>query len=94
VSCHRRSGIDDARKAWTSKRHFRRAAQQSLQDALDEMTAILAEAKRTFVSQLEEFANASSKPIEEASTRSAKSIEQLNARVSGAMDDRERQGRW
>lgn len=66
--------------------HFRRAAQQSIQDALDEMTAMLAEAKTRFVSQLEEFATTSSKPIEEASKRSADAIEQLNSRISIATE--------
>jgi hypothetical protein len=67
--------------------HFRRAAQQAIQDALDEMTAMLAEAKSRFVGQLEEFATTSSKPIEEASKRSADAIERLNTRISTAMDD-------
>jgi hypothetical protein len=67
--------------------HFRRAAQQSIQDALDEMTAMLAEAKSKFVGQLEDFATTSSKPIEEASKRSADTIERLSARISSAMDD-------
>jgi hypothetical protein len=66
--------------------HFRRAAQQSIQDALDEMNAMLAEAKTKFVDQLEEFATTSSKPIEEASKRSADAIERLNARVSSATE--------
>jgi hypothetical protein len=66
--------------------HFRRAAQQSIQDALDEMTAMLAEAKNKFVGQLEDFATTSSKPIEEASKRSADTIERLSARISSATE--------
>jgi hypothetical protein len=66
--------------------YFRRSAQQSIQDALDEMTAMLAEAKTKFGGQLEEFATTSSKPIEEASKRSADTIERLNARISSATE--------
>jgi hypothetical protein len=71
--------------------YFRRATQQSITDALDEMNSMLAEAKDKFVGQLTEFATNSSKPLEEASMRTGATIEEVNERVAGALETLARQ---
>jgi hypothetical protein len=71
--------------------YFRRAAQQSLSDALDEVVEVLTSAKDKFVGQLDEFARTSSKPIETASKKSEETIEELNARISKTLETAIRQ---
>ncbi len=66
--------------------YFRRTTQQSLSDALDEINATLTEAKLRIVTQLDEFAETSSKPIEEASKRSSATLDVLNARVEKTLE--------
>lgn len=61
--------------------YFRRTTQQSLSDALDEINATLTEAKRRLVTQLDDLAETSSKPIEEASRRSGATLNALNANI-------------
>jgi hypothetical protein len=70
---------------------FRRATQQAITDALEEVNTLLAEAKDRFVGQLEEFANTSSKPIEEASVRSGSAINDANTRIADALEEMSRQ---
>ena len=65
---------------------FRRATQQSIGDALEEVNILLKEAKDRFVVQLDEFAATSSKPIEEASKRSGETIEGANLRIAKALE--------
>jgi hypothetical protein len=62
--------------------YFRRATQQSISDALDEVNGMLKEAKDRFVGQLDDFATTSSRPLTEASKRSGETIEDLNSRIS------------
>jgi hypothetical protein len=62
--------------------YFRRATQQSMSDALDEVNDMLKQAKDRFVGQLDDFAAASSMPIEQASKRSGESIEEMNSQMS------------
>jgi hypothetical protein len=62
--------------------YFRRATQQSISDALDEVNGMLSQAKDRFVGQLDDFAATSSRPLEEASKRSGETIEDLNSRIS------------
>jgi ElaB/YqjD/DUF883 family membrane-anchored ribosome-binding protein len=60
---------------------FRRATQQSMTDAVDEIDTMLKEAKDRIVGQLEGFALAANKPLQDASKKSGDTVEQLNARV-------------
>jgi uncharacterized protein YoxC len=61
--------------------YFRRATQQSISDALDEVNDLLRQAKDRLTQQLDDFAMMSSKPLEEASKRSGETIEDLNSRM-------------
>lgn len=65
--------------------YFRRAAQQSLADALDEIVSTLSGAKEKFVGQLDDFARASSKPLQDASQKSGETIDGLISDVSSAL---------
>jgi hypothetical protein len=60
---------------------FRRATQQSMTDAVDEIDTMLKEAKDRIVGQLEGFALEANKPLQDASKMSGDTVEQLNARV-------------
>jgi ElaB/YqjD/DUF883 family membrane-anchored ribosome-binding protein len=60
---------------------FRRATQQSITDAVDEIDTMLKEAKNRIVGQLEGFALEANKPLQDASKMSGDTVEQLNARV-------------
>jgi hypothetical protein len=64
---------------------FRRATQQSIADALDEVNELLAQAKDRLVGQLDDFAATSSQPLADASRRSGDTIEDLNAQISQAL---------
>ena len=61
--------------------YFRRATQQSITDAVDEIDAVLKDARQRIVGQLQEFATDANKPLQDASKRSGDTIEELNARV-------------
>jgi ElaB/YqjD/DUF883 family membrane-anchored ribosome-binding protein len=61
--------------------YFRRATQQSLTDAVEEIDAMLKLAKDRVVGQLEGFALDANKPLQDASRQSGDAIEQLNARI-------------
>jgi hypothetical protein len=58
--------------------YFRRATQQSLTDALDEVNTLLKEARGRIIGQLDEFAASARKPLHDASENSVKNIEQFN----------------
>jgi ElaB/YqjD/DUF883 family membrane-anchored ribosome-binding protein len=60
---------------------FRRATQQTLTDAVDEIEALLKDVNERVVGQLQEFANNANKPLQDASKQSGETIEQLNARI-------------
>src|SRR5690242_2797645 len=66
--------------------YFRRMTQQSIGDALDEMKAILGEARQNVAGEITQFADEASKPIEEASKKSSASIESLNNRITLSLD--------
>jgi hypothetical protein len=66
--------------------YFRRATQQSLAEAVEEINTQLKDAKVRIVGQLDEFAGASSKPLEEASKKSGDTILQLNALIAEALE--------
>ena len=61
--------------------YFRRATQQSITDAVDEIDGVLKDARNRIVGQLQEFATDANKPLQDASKRSGDTIEELNARV-------------
>lgn len=61
--------------------YFRRATQQSLADAVQEIEALVKEANERIVGQLEDFAASANKPLQDASKQSGETIEQLNARI-------------
>jgi hypothetical protein len=66
--------------------HFRRATQQSLAEAVEEINSQLKDAKDRIVDQLDSFASTSSKPLEEASKKSGDTILHLNAQISEALE--------
>jgi hypothetical protein len=66
--------------------HFRRATQQSLAEAVEEINTQLKDAKGRIVDQLDAFASTSSKPLEEASKKSGDTILHLNSRISEALE--------
>lgn len=66
--------------------YFRRATQQSIAEALEEMREILKGANGRIVEQLDEFAETSSKPLQEASRKSGETIERLNSRISTSLE--------
>jgi ElaB/YqjD/DUF883 family membrane-anchored ribosome-binding protein len=61
--------------------YFRRATQQSLTDAVEEINTLLKEANERIVGQLQQFADSANKPLQDASKQSGETIEQLNARI-------------
>jgi ElaB/YqjD/DUF883 family membrane-anchored ribosome-binding protein len=61
--------------------YFRRATQQTLTDAVDEIEALLKDVNERVVGQLQEFASNANKPLQDASKQSGETIEQLNARI-------------
>ncbi|MGO8912092.1 MAG: hypothetical protein ACLQDM_22575, partial [Bradyrhizobium sp.] len=61
--------------------YFRRATQQSITDAVEEIDAVLKEAKDRIVGRLEGFALDANKPLQDASKQSGETIEQLNAAI-------------
>ncbi len=65
--------------------YFRRATQQSLAEAVEEINAQLKDANGRIIEQLDELAARSSKPLEEASKKSGDTIVNLNARISEAL---------
>jgi hypothetical protein len=62
--------------------YFRRATQQSISDALDEVVEVLKGAKEHFVLELKDFAKSSSEPIEYASKKSTETLESFHARLA------------
>jgi hypothetical protein len=66
--------------------YFRRATQQSITEALDEVTTTLNQARDRIINQLEEFARASTTPLERASAQSGATIEEVSTRISRAFD--------
>jgi hypothetical protein len=71
--------------------YFRRATQQSLADAVEEIDAMLKLAKDRVVGQLEGFALDANKPLQDASRQSGDAIEQLNTRILATFETVARQ---
>ncbi|MGY4402838.1 hypothetical protein [Bradyrhizobium sp. USDA 3315] len=66
--------------------YFRRATQQSITDALDEVKDLLGETRESVTSELRQFASDASKPLEEASKKSGDTIDGLNVRITQTLD--------
>ena len=71
--------------------YFRRATQQSITDAVEEIEALLKEARDRIVGQLEGFALDANKPLRDASRQSGETIEQLNAGILTSFESVARQ---
>ena len=67
--------------------YFRRATQQSLAEAVEEIATQLKDAKERIVGQLDDFASTSSKPLEEASKKSGDTMQNLNALIAEALEN-------
>lgn len=61
--------------------YFRRATQQCITDAVQEIDGLLREARERIVGQLQEFALDANKPLKDASKQSGETIEQLNTTI-------------
>jgi hypothetical protein len=61
--------------------YFRRMAQQSVTDALDEMKQTIGAAREQFAGEISQFAAASGKPLEEASKKSGETIDGLSGKM-------------
>jgi hypothetical protein len=66
--------------------YFRRATQQSLSDALDEVVESLKSSKGKLLQELEEVAKSANKPLEHASARYTETIDHLSARLSRSLE--------
>jgi translation initiation factor 2 alpha subunit (eIF-2alpha) len=66
--------------------HFRRATQQSIREALKEVTDALNESKGRVITELEAFARASKKPLEEAAGQSVAAVKEASDRLSRTID--------
>lgn len=61
--------------------YFRRMAQQSITDALDEVKEALGEARKGLADEMKEFAVKAGKPLEEASKKSGQALDRMNNQV-------------
>jgi hypothetical protein len=66
--------------------YFRRATQQSITEALGEVTTALSQARGRIITEIEELARASGRPLEQASAQSGATIAELTTRISRALD--------
>jgi hypothetical protein len=66
--------------------YFRRATQQSITEALREVSMALSEAKGQVITELEAFAQASQKPLAEAAGQSATVLKEASGRLSQTID--------
>lgn len=62
--------------------YFRRATQQSLAEAVEEINTQLKDAKGSILDQLRDFATTSSKPLEEASKKSGETLDTAVKHIS------------
>lgn len=62
--------------------YFRRATQQSLAEAVEEINTQLKDAKGSILGQLRDFATTSSKPLEEASKKSGETLDTAVRHIS------------
>jgi ElaB/YqjD/DUF883 family membrane-anchored ribosome-binding protein len=61
--------------------YFRRMAQQSISDALDEVKETLGNTSDRLAGEIKKFAATAGKPLEEASKKSGETLEDMNERV-------------
>jgi hypothetical protein len=61
--------------------YFRRMAQQSAADALDEMKLAIGEARERFTGEMQQFASSAGRPLDEASKKSGETIDGLSGRM-------------
>jgi hypothetical protein len=66
--------------------YFRRATQQSITEALGEVTAALNEAKGRVVAELDAFASAARKPLEEVAGQSTAVLKEASSGLSQVID--------
>ena len=66
--------------------YFRRATQQSIGDAMDEVRESIDKARGQFTSEVARLAAASSQPLEETNKRSAETLDHLNERTVQILD--------
>jgi hypothetical protein len=66
--------------------YFRRATQQSMGDAMDEVRESIDKARAQFAGEVERLAAASSQPLAETSKRSAETLDHLNERTVQILD--------
>ncbi|MBI5319809.1 hypothetical protein [Bradyrhizobium sp.] len=61
--------------------YFRRMAQQSISDALDEVKETLGDTSDRLAGEIKKFAAAAGKPLEEASKKSGETLDDMNERI-------------
>lgn len=61
--------------------YFRRMAQQSISDALDEVRETLVDTSDRLAGEIKKFAATAGKPLEEASKKSGETLEDMNERI-------------
>jgi ElaB/YqjD/DUF883 family membrane-anchored ribosome-binding protein len=66
--------------------YFRRMAQQSINDALDEVKETLGDASDRLAGEIKKFALTAGKPLEDASKRSGETLDDLNERIVETLD--------
>ena len=66
--------------------YFRRATQQSMGDAMDEVRESIDKVRAQFAGEAERLAAASSQPLEETSKKSAETLDHLNERTVQILD--------
>lgn len=67
--------------------YFRRMAQQSIGDALDEVKETLGEATDRLASEIKKFAVTAGKPLEDASKKSGETLNNMNDRIAETLED-------
>ncbi len=66
--------------------YFRRATQQSVGDALDEVRESIGKAREELAGEIQKFTSAAGKPFEDASRRSGNTLDNLNERTAEILD--------
>lgn len=66
--------------------YFRRMAQQSVAEALEQVQDLLKEARQKFADELSQFAKDASKPLMEASNQSGETIQNISGRILEGFD--------
>jgi hypothetical protein len=66
--------------------YFRRATQQSIGDALDEVRESIGKAREQFAAEIERLGAAAGQPLEEASRKSEATLDNLNERTVQVLD--------